>query len=73
MPLIWGFEQCRRHAADWRDGQFAHGAHADFARRATVRVIARRKATKQSITKRTGSRRFARDHGAVRDRGLTTN
>jgi hypothetical protein len=47
MPLIWGNRQYRRLAADWRDGQFAHGAHAYFARRATG-VIARRKATKQS-------------------------
>jgi hypothetical protein len=26
--------QCRRVAADWHDGQFAHNAHAHFARRA---------------------------------------
>jgi hypothetical protein len=37
MPLIWGNRQYRRVAADWRDGQFAHDAHAYFARRATVR------------------------------------
>jgi hypothetical protein len=44
MPLIWGFEQRRGRAADWHDGQSAHGAHAYFARRATVRVIARERA-----------------------------
>jgi hypothetical protein len=35
MPLIWGNRQYRRVAAEWRDGQIAHGAHAYFARRAT--------------------------------------
>jgi len=35
MPLIWGFEQRQGRAADWHDGQIAHGAHAHSARRAT--------------------------------------
>jgi len=35
MPLIWGFEQRRRPAADWHDGQIAHNAHAHIARRAS--------------------------------------
>jgi hypothetical protein len=36
MPLIWGFEQCYLRAADWHDGQFAHGTHAYLGRRATL-------------------------------------
>jgi len=34
MPLIWGERQCLRGATHWLDGQIAHGAHAQFARRA---------------------------------------
>jgi hypothetical protein len=28
MSLIWGVEQCYQPAAEWHDGQIAHGAHA---------------------------------------------
>ncbi len=34
IVLICPTEQARTHAADWHDGQFAHGAHAGTARRA---------------------------------------
>jgi hypothetical protein len=34
MPLIWGFDQRHRRAADWHDGQFADGKHAPIACRA---------------------------------------
>jgi hypothetical protein len=34
MLLIWGFEQYRRPAAQWHDGQFMHDGHARSARRA---------------------------------------
>jgi hypothetical protein len=34
MRLIWGFEQVRKPAAQWHDGQIAHGRHAQIARRA---------------------------------------
>jgi hypothetical protein len=34
MPLIWGFWQRDRRAADWHDGQIAHRGHVYFARRA---------------------------------------
>jgi hypothetical protein len=36
MLLIWGFEQYRRPAAQWHDGQFSHDAYARFARRAVA-------------------------------------
>ena len=36
MPLIWGFAQHHLRAADWLDGQFADGTHAQIARRASV-------------------------------------
>jgi hypothetical protein len=31
LMLIWGWWQCCRVAADWHDGQFAHGTHAPAA------------------------------------------
>jgi len=34
MLLIWGFEQYRRPAAQWHDGQLSHDAYARIARRA---------------------------------------
>ena len=36
MPLIWGFAQRHSRAADWLDGQFGDGTHAQIARRASV-------------------------------------
>jgi hypothetical protein len=36
MPLIWGFAQRHLRAADWLDGQFGDGTHAQIARRASV-------------------------------------
>ena len=41
MLLIWGFEQYRRPAAQWHDGQFTHDAYARFARRAVALPEAR--------------------------------
>src|SRR4029077_13625998 len=38
MRLIWGFEQYRRPAAQWHDGQFMHDGHAQSARRANREV-----------------------------------
>jgi hypothetical protein len=37
MPVICPTEQARLPAADWHDGQFAHGEYARFTRRATNR------------------------------------
>jgi hypothetical protein len=34
VPLIWGFWQRHRHAAEWHDGQFADNTHARITRRA---------------------------------------
>ena len=53
MPLIWGFEQRRRHAAEWRDGQFADGKHARIARRAKwpQRLVLRCKTSNVSLGK----------------------
>src|ERR1700726_1006879 len=35
MVLICPTRQAMMHATDWHDGQFAHGAHAEIARRAS--------------------------------------
>jgi hypothetical protein len=31
IVLIWVFQQCRRPAANWHDGQFAHDTHAPIS------------------------------------------
>jgi len=66
MLLIWGFEQVRRPAAQWHDGQFTHDTHAQIARRAKWRFTPSGHATRMRGIQYAAASRFRINISALR-------